>query len=121
MVPRLKDFAGTHFYLKSLFFFLIYQSAEAYMFINRDFNPFVYFFIGFWVVFFGTTVGHEGHHGSVSPNPAVNALFRFGYNLFGESTIHWMQYHLVEHHLHVNHLKMDPEKATSMAPREESK
>ena len=90
------------------------------MFIYRDFNPFVYFFIGFWLVFFGTTVGHEGHHGSVSPNDSINALFRFGYNLMGESTIHWMQYHLVEHHLHVNHLQMDPEKASGMAPREDS-
>ena len=71
-------------------------------------------FIGFWKVIVGTTLGHEGHHGSVSKRPWVNQLYRMGFNLNGESTLHWIQYHLVEHHPHVNDLRIDPEKASGM-------
>ena len=120
--------------------------AEGYAHFYADYNPLLIFFIGFWAPILGTTVGHEGHHGSASSNPLVNALFRLGYNLNGESTFHWIQYHLsmiyarnciyitcicfstptalnitlipaVEHHPNVNNLQIDPEKIASMAPR----
>ena len=94
VVPRLKDFGGLHFYLKSLLFFVIFCLAEGYAHIYADYNPLLIFFIGFWAPILGTTVGHEGHHGSASSNPLVNAVFRLGYNLNGESTLHWIQYHL---------------------------
>ena len=68
--------------------------AEGYAHFHADYNPLLMFFIGFWWPILGTTVGHEGHHGSASPNPMINALFRWGYNVNGESTLHWIQYHL---------------------------
>ena len=94
VVPRLKDFGGLHFYLKSILFFVIHCLAEGYAHYYADYNPFIMFFIGYWSPIVGTTIGHEGHHGSASPNPLVNALFRWGYNINGESTLHWTQYHL---------------------------
>ena len=39
---------------------------------------------------------------------------RLGYNLNGESTLHWTQYHLVEHHANVNNVDIDPEKVSGM-------
>ena len=57
-------------------------------------------FMGFWKVIVGTTLGHEGHHGSVSKRPWVNQLYRMGFNLNGETTLHWIQYHLGRYNLH---------------------
>ena len=94
VVPRLKDFGGLHFYLKSILFIAIGCLVEGYAHYYADYNPLLMFFMGFWWPILGTTVGHEGHHGSASPNPIINALFCWGYNFNGESTLHWIQYHL---------------------------
>ena len=47
MVPRLKDFGGLHFYLKSILFFAVHCLAEGYAHIYADYNPLIMFFIGF--------------------------------------------------------------------------
>ena len=94
VVPPLKEFGGLHFYLKSIAFVVIFCLGEGYTHYYADYNSLLMFFLGLWSVQIGNTIGHEGHHGSASRNPLVNALFRLGFNLTGESTYHWIQYHL---------------------------
>ena len=94
VIPRDGGFSTVFSNLKSLFFVVAMIGMEFYAHYYRYYEPLFMFFYGFWFIFVGFNVAHEGHHGAVSKTPWINQLFRLGYNLFGESTLHWIQYHL---------------------------
>ena len=94
MVPRNKGYATVFSHLKSLFFVSVLIGIELYAHYYSHYEPPLLFFLGFWFVFIGMNLGHEGHHGSASQKPWVNQLYSIGWNLGGESTLHWIHSHL---------------------------
>ena len=93
VIPRDGGYATVFSHLKSLFFVAVLIGMEMYAHYHRYYEPLLMFFFGFWFVPIGL-VSHEGHHGSASRTPWINQLYRMGWNLFGESTLHWMHFHL---------------------------
>ena len=75
---------------------------ELYAHYYRCYNPLLMFCIGFWFVFTGVNLGHEGCHGSASRKQWVNLLYRWGWTLGGESTLHWIHFHLGTDYIHLH-------------------
>ena len=105
-----QGFADTFFHVKCILGMTFALSLESYMHLNAFYNPLLLGFLGFAWAVSGTILGHEGHHGSVGRSPWVTRIYQTASKLEGESSLHWLQFHLVEHHRHPNHAMIDPKK-----------
>jgi len=50
----------------------------------------------------GLSVQHDASHGSISPNPSINAFFSYGADWSGHSRWIWLQQHVLWHHPYTN-------------------
>ena len=93
VIPRDGGYATLFAHSKSLFFAAVLIGMELYAHYYSYYEPLFMFLLGFWMCFVAL-VSHDGHHGSTSRTPWVNRVYRMGFNLFGESTLHWSHFHL---------------------------
>ena len=93
VIPRDQGFSTNFGHLKNIFFASVLIGIEVYAHYFKCYHPLLMLFFGFWAVFVGVNIGHEGCHGSASRRGWVNLLYRWGWSLMGESTLHWIQFH----------------------------
>ncbi|KAJ1473915.1 fatty acid desaturase-domain-containing protein [Baffinella frigidus] len=62
--------------------------------------------------FIGLNVQHDGNHGAISPNPALNELFGFGADMIGGAKYLWLQQHWT-HHAFTNDVTRDPDSSSA--------
>jgi len=102
VIPRHQGFATTFCHLKNFFFAVVLIGMESYAHYYRCYNPLLMFCFGSWFVITGVNLGHEGCHGSASRKTWVNLLYRWGWSLSGESTLHWIHSHLGNIYLYLS-------------------
>lgn len=109
---KISPYANTAMWVKTVIMLLLYFVPYIFMVLGfAEGKPWLFFglwfIMGWGMIGIGTSVMHDAHHGSYSPNKNVNKIMGSILEIIGGFTVTWKIQHNVLHHSYTNIAGLD--------------
>lgn len=109
---KISPYANTSIWVKTVIMLLLYFAPYTIMVVGlAEGNTWLFFglwfLMGWGMVGIGTSVMHDAHHGTYSPNKKINRLMGSILEIIGGYTVTWKIQHNVLHHTYTNVAGLD--------------